>query len=136
MTAAELLARVEEYGARVTCENGRLHLVQPFDPSRRKRVAAELMPLLVEHKSGLLRHFLGSTTEAEPGPVPATREQPGQRCGECGATVWLGAAGGEDVWRTCGQLMCPYWRAEYDRDGWRAQERNREAWRRKRGGRG
>lgn len=143
MTVEGLLSRIAEYGGRVTWENGTLNLVRPFDPYWRKRIVDDLLPLLVEHRSGLLRHFRGSsdgdggtvgTVETVPN-LTAPEDMDGKHCRECDRTIYLGGCvTGEDVWRTCDMLMCPYWREEFDQNGWRKQARNQEAYRRQQRG--
>jgi len=135
MTVEGLLSRIAEYGGRVTWENGTLNLVRPFDPYWRKRIVDDLLPLLVEHRSGLLRHFRGSTTEPVEVPAQPPEDMDGKHCRECDRTIYLGGCvTGEDVWRTCDMLMCPYWREEFDQNGWRKQARNQEAYRRQQRG--
>lgn len=138
MDIPDLLARIAEYGGRVTWENGTLNLVRPFDPYWRAKIVEDLLPLLTEHRSGLLRHFRGSATTDEGGTEaahPPPEDMDGQHCRECDRTIYLGGCvTGEDVWRTCDRLMCPFWREEFDPDSWRKQARNQEAWRRQQRG--
>jgi hypothetical protein len=99
MTVQDLLARIAEYGGSVTLENGQLNLVKPFDPYWRAKIVKDLLPLLVEHKSGLLLHFRGSSEDDDPGEL----------CRGCGMRVWLGGGiTAADVGLGCARVRCPY----------------------------
>jgi hypothetical protein len=116
MTDAEaLVARVTEMGGSIVLEAGQLNLVKPYDPYWRERIVKELLPLLVEHKSGLLIHFRALSEGCHVGrdnvtPDVTTPDDPGRKCRACGLRIWLGnGITAADVGGACERIACPYW---------------------------
>lgn len=128
MDAPTLLKRLDELGVSVVLgADGKAVLRPPKLFSERQRAEfADLLPLLRLHREAVLAHCQGSTP-------PTTPDAPFEsvECEECGNGVHTADAAA--VWACCGRLMCPWWRDGFP-PGWVKDARNRERYRRERGG--
>ena len=121
MDAAELLARLGELAVTVVqLPDGTATLRKPRGFARDAELA-DLVPLLRMHRDAVLALCKRSAVE----------ESESQECQECGHGVHTDDRAA--VWSCCRFLMCPWWVADLG-PAWVPDARNRERYRRERGG--